>query len=154
MVQGASGHGGSVAGPIADRILDRTLAMDAGKVEPQLAWIAPAHHPDPFKLVAAVSYKDNVPETKDTDEEGANGKPAADSTQMAQPGDAPDVQPEADARGRVENVPRARPVMRARPVATPAPQHRRNFFERMFNIHSNRPAPTATPTRRARRPDL
>ena len=31
MVQGAAGHGGPVAGPIATRILERTLAMDAGK---------------------------------------------------------------------------------------------------------------------------
>ena len=62
MVQGASGHGGTIAGPIADRILERTLAMDAGKFEPQLAWIAPAHKDDPFKLVAAVSYKDELPE--------------------------------------------------------------------------------------------
>ena len=41
MVQGGE-HGGSVAGPIATRILERTLAMDEGKFEPQLAWVAPA----------------------------------------------------------------------------------------------------------------
>ena len=41
MVQGGE-HGGSVAAPIATRILERTLAMDAGNFEPQLAWLAPA----------------------------------------------------------------------------------------------------------------
>src|SRR6267378_1042486 len=33
MVQGASGHGGEVAGPIATRILERTLAMDEGNFD-------------------------------------------------------------------------------------------------------------------------
>jgi penicillin-binding protein 2 len=150
MVQGASGHGGPVAGPIADRILERTLAMDAGKFEPQLAWVAPAHHDDPFKLVAAVSYKDELPETKDNDEEDSSGKPAAENTQMAQPGGAPDVEAEADARGRVQNASRSRRVFRAEPVATPPAQRPRNFFERMFNRGPRPAAPTPTPTRRAR----
>ncbi len=41
MVQGGA-HGGSVAAPIATRILQRTLAMDEGNFDPQLAWLAPA----------------------------------------------------------------------------------------------------------------
>src|SRR4051795_9987798 len=40
MVQGGE-HGGSVAAPIATRILERTLAMDQGTFTPQLAWLAP-----------------------------------------------------------------------------------------------------------------
>src|SRR5262249_6294634 len=47
MVQGASGHGGEVAAPIATRILERTLAMDEGNFDMQVAWTAPAHHENP-----------------------------------------------------------------------------------------------------------
>src|SRR5438094_9076955 len=39
MVQGASGHGGEVAGPIATRILERTLAQDEGKFDMKVAWL-------------------------------------------------------------------------------------------------------------------
>src|SRR5213595_1921084 len=41
MVQGASGHGGEVAGPIATRILERSGAQDEGKFDMQVAWLAP-----------------------------------------------------------------------------------------------------------------
>jgi penicillin-binding protein 2 len=41
MVQGGKG-GGAVAAPIAHRIMERTLAMDAGKFEQQVAWLDPA----------------------------------------------------------------------------------------------------------------
>ena len=63
-----------------------------------------------------------------------------ESADMAKPGDAPDVEPEADARGRVQNASRAVRVPRAQPVATPAPPRPRNFFERMFG---KRPQPAA-----------
>ncbi|HEY5036140.1 MAG TPA: penicillin-binding protein 2 [Chthoniobacterales bacterium] len=150
MVQGASGHGGTISGPIADRILQRTLAMDAGKFEPKLAWVAPAHKDDPFKLIAAVSYKDALPESKDTDEEGSSGKPAAKHTEMAQPGGAPDVEPEADARGKVKNVSHPKRVPRAQLVAPPPTPQPRNFFQRVFG---NRPRPAApTPPPRRSRP--
>src|ERR1700724_3349129 len=58
MVQGASGHGGEVAGPIATRILERTLAQDEGKFDMQVAWLAPAHHANPLQLIKAVTYHD------------------------------------------------------------------------------------------------
>ena len=57
MVQGGE-HGGSVAAPIATRILERTLAMDEGKFEPQLAWVAPAHKANPFAMIKAIKFKD------------------------------------------------------------------------------------------------
>src|SRR6478735_9269123 len=50
MVQGGE-HGGSVAAPIATRILERTLAMDQGKYEPQLAWVPPAKKANPFTMI-------------------------------------------------------------------------------------------------------
>src|SRR5207249_1754695 len=58
MVQGASGHGGEVAGPIATRILERTLAQDEGEVQLQVAWLAPAHKANPLQLITSVPYHD------------------------------------------------------------------------------------------------
>ncbi len=153
MVQGGE-HGGSVAGPIATRILERALAMDDGKFEPQLAWVAPAHKANPFEMIPAVKYKDSsipVPGGADEENASANGAQATENADMANPGDAPDVEPEADARGRVQNAPRVRRALRAQPVETPAPQRPRSFFERMFNKRPQPAAPTPTPTRRARR---
>jgi penicillin-binding protein 2 len=150
MVQGGE-HGGSVAAPIATRILERTLAMDEGKFEPQLAWVAPASKPNPFAMIKAVKFNDTLPSPDDGDQENAGGSGAqvTESADMASPGDAPDVEPEADARGRVENIPRAKPVLRAKPVAPPQQQRPRNFFERMFNRHP-RPVPASTPKQRKR----
>jgi penicillin-binding protein 2 len=151
MVQGGE-HGGSVAGPIATRILERTLAMDAGTFQPQLAWVAPAHKDDPFKMIPAVVFKDTLADVKVSDEEGANDSQTAEKADMAQPGDAPDVEPEADARGKVKNVTRPKRVLRAQPIApataqpTPKP---RNFFQRVFGGGRPGPAPTPKPVRRA-----
>jgi penicillin-binding protein 2 len=154
MVQGLAPkvHGGSVAAPIANRILERTLAMDHGKFEPQLAWVAPAHKADPFARVPVLKYKDAaIPEAGGSDEENANANGAeTGNAEMANPGDAPDVEPEADARGRVQNVSRTRRVLRAQPIATPAPQRPRNFLERMFNRNPRPAAPTPPPVKRAR----
>ncbi|HEY2714131.1 MAG TPA: penicillin-binding protein 2 [Chthoniobacterales bacterium] len=153
MVQGAFGHGGSVAAPIADRILERVIGMDEGKYEPQLAWLAPAHKDKPFDQIVAVKYKDDPLAKPGSDEEDANGNPAqpAEAAVMAKTGDAPDVEPEADARGRVQNAPQARRALRAIPVATPTPRPR-GLFERMFNLHPRPTAPTPAPAQRARRP--
>src|SRR5258707_15342526 len=56
MVQGASGHGGEVAGAIATRILERTLAQDEGNFDMQVARLTPAHHPNPLELIKSVGY--------------------------------------------------------------------------------------------------
>ncbi|MFL6530841.1 MAG: penicillin-binding protein 2 [Chthoniobacterales bacterium] len=147
MVQGSEGHGGSVAAPIAGRILQRTLAMEEGKFEPELAWLAPANKPNPFQLVVSVDYKDS-PNLPDSDEEGDNNDDDdADQAkvQMAAAPDSPDVEPEADARGKI--VPRAQRAV-ARPVApAPAPQQRQNFFQRLFGA---RPAPQPPPPQQRR----
>ena len=60
MVQGGE-HGGSVAAPIAARILERALAMDQGTFEQQVAWIAPARKANPFQMIPAVEFKDSGP---------------------------------------------------------------------------------------------
>lgn len=142
MVQGASGHGGEVAAPIATRILERIVAMDDGKFDMQLAWVAPAHHPDPFQLVKSVEFKDsNVGGGED--EEGA-GSSSAD-VQMAASGASPDVEQEADAQGQVTK--RSRTVSRAQPVQT-QPQRKPNFFERLFGSKGRPAQPPPPPARR------
>ena len=134
MVQGASGHGGEVAGPIATRILERTLAQDEGKFDMQVAWTSPAHHANPLQLIKAVSYAGG--NLGSEDEEGADTNQSA-TVQMASDNAAPDVEPEADAQGRVAKRTRA---PRAQPVAQPArPQ---NFFERLFGV---KPRPNTAP---------
>jgi hypothetical protein len=145
MVQGGE-HGGSVAAPIATRILERTLAMDAGTFEPQVAWLGPAHHPNPFAMVKDITFKDTEPNVS-TDEEHGDDSQAAD-TQMAAAGGDPDVEQAPDAQGQVEK--RQTRVARAVPVATPP--EKRGFFQRLFGGRRNPPAPvpTPTPSRRSR----
>src|SRR5207248_458244 len=147
MVQGGE-HGGSVAAPIATRILERTLAMDAGTFEPQVAWLAPAHHSNPFAMVKDITFKDTEPNAS-TDEEHGDDSQTAD-TQMAAAGDDPDVEQAPDAQGQVSK--RQTRVARALPVATPP--EKRGFFQRLFGGHRNPPAaiptPAPTPSRRSR----
>src|SRR5438045_2451718 len=141
MVQGASGHGGEVAGPIATRILERALAEDEGKFDMQVAWLAPAHHANPLQLIKAVSYPGTGGNLGGDDEEGADQSQAA-TVQMASSDASPDVEPEADTQGKVRRQGPA--VARALPAATPAP---RNFFQRIFGMHP-RQAPPPPPNRR------
>src|SRR5436309_1891276 len=143
MVQGASGHGGEVAGPIADRILERSLALDEGKFDMQVAWLAPAHHANPLQLIKAVSYPGTGGNLGGDDEEGADQSQAA-TVQMASSDASPDVEPEADSQGQVRRR-GAAAVARAVPVAAPQP---RNFFERLFGIRRQPTAPAPTPARR------
>src|SRR6266496_3418639 len=144
MVQGASGHGGEVAGPIATRILERTLAQDEGKFDMQVAWLAPAHKANPLQLIKAVTYHDTGGNLGNDDEEDAADSQNA-TAQMASSDAAPDVEPEADSQGQVRRRGTA-PVARAVPVATPRP---RNFFERLFGARRQpTPPPQPAPTRR------
>src|SRR5881628_1684647 len=69
MVQGGE-HGGSVAGPIATRIMERALALNEGKFDMQVAWLSPAHKANPFQMIKDVNYAGgNVPSG---DEENAD----------------------------------------------------------------------------------
>ena len=141
MVQGGE-HGGSVAGPVADRILERALALDEGKFDMQVAWLAPAHKANPFQMIKDVTYHDKGGNLGAEDEENADASQAA-TAQMASSDAAPDVEPEADSQGQVRRRGTA-PVARAVPVAASQP---RNFFERLFGIR-RQPAPTPPPARR------
>src|SRR5947207_2314826 len=137
MVQGGE-HGGSVAGPIATRILERTLAMDEGNFDMQVAWTAPAHHANPFTMFKDVSYAGG--NLGAGDEESADASSA--DVQMASDNAAPDVEPEADAQGQVSKRPR---VARAVPAAAP---RQPNFFERLFGVKRPAAQPAPTPVRR------
>jgi penicillin-binding protein 2 len=142
MVQGGE-HGGSVAGPIATRIIERTLAMDEGTFDMQVAWTAPAHKPNPFQMIKDVSYHDAGPNVAGADEENPDDQNA--SVQLASAGGSPDVEPEADAQGQVAKKNRA---PRAQPVSL-QPARKPNFFERLFGAKPQRaPAPTPPPARR------
>src|SRR6266487_3159643 len=144
MVQGASGHGGEVAGPIATRILERTLAQDEGKFDMHVAWLAPAHKANPLQLIKSVAYHDTGGNLGGEDEETADQSQNA-TAQMASSDATPDVEPEADSQGKVR---RRAPVARAVPVATPAP---RNFFQRLFGVRRQPvPAPPPPPPSRRR----
>jgi len=145
MVQGASGHGGEVAGPIATRILERTLAQDEGNFDMQVAWLTPAHHSNPLQLIKSVSYTGG--NLGGEDEEGADTSQSGATVQMADSGAQPDVEPEADAAGQVK---RAR-APRAQPVSAPVPERPRNFFQRLFGVKRQpAPAPAPSPARRGR----
>ncbi len=143
MVQGGA-HGGSVAAPIATRILERALAMEEGKYDPQLAWIAPANKPNPFAMIEAVDFKDSGPNVPGTDEENLEQSDNANVQLAAAPAD-PDVEPESDARGRV--VKRAQKVTKPQVVA-PQPTPKPNFFQRIFGGRQ----PAQPPPPPARRP--
>src|SRR5216110_57833 len=135
MVQGASGHGGEVAGPIATRILERAVAEDEGKFDMKVTWLAPAHHANPLQLIKSVAYHDAGGNLGSEDEEGADNGQGA-TAQMASSDASPDVEPEADSQGSVRRRASA-PAARALPAAPQAP---RNFFQRLFGVHP-RPAP-------------
>jgi penicillin-binding protein 2 len=146
MVQGASGHGGEVAGPIATRILERTVAQEEGKFDMKVAWLAPAHHANPLQLIKSVAYHDAGGNLGSEDEEGADNGQGA-TAQMASSDASPDVEPEADSQGKVRRRASA-PVARAVPAAPP-PQ--RNFFQRLFGGHPKPPpAPPPPPPSRRR----
>jgi penicillin-binding protein 2 len=138
MVQGGE-HGGSVACPIATRIIQRALEMDESKFDMEVAWLAPAHKPNPFQMIKEVSFRDSGPDAAAPDEENADDSQNAD-VQLASAGGAPDVQPEPDAQGQVakrSRAPRAQPVYQQ-------PQRQPNFFERLFGVKP-KAAPVSTP---------
>ena len=147
MVQGGE-HGGSVACPIADRIMERALAIDEGRFDMQVTWLPPAHKDNPFAMIKEVSFKDSLEKAEGEDQEDAGDSSA--SVQMADAGAQPDVEPEADSAGQVA---RAR-APRAQPVSNTAPEKPRNFFEKLFGVRRQQPPPQPAPPppRRAVKP--
>jgi penicillin-binding protein 2 len=126
MVNGAE-HGGSVAAPIATKILSDTLAMESGKQIPELVWLDPANQPDPFKMIAAVDFKNEAPALGNSqDEEKLDASQSHGDAQLAKVKASPDIREAADDRGRVRNV----PAQRAKPPE--AQREKLNFFQRIF----------------------
>ena len=113
--------------PIATRILERTLAMDQGKFEPQLAWLAPAHKANPFDMIQAVNYKDAVPAASDDEKPGAMPASGRDRRYGKQPAMHPMSSPTPTREGKQCKCPSPRGTRRV-PVATPAPQRPRRLF--------------------------
>src|SRR5216110_2029827 len=144
MVQGGE-HGGSVAGPVATRIIERALALDERKFDMKVAWLSPAHKANPFQMIKDVTYHDAGGNLGGEDEENADDSQTA-TAQMASSDASPDVEPEADTQGKVRRRASA-PVARALSAAPPAP---RNFFQRLFGVHP-RPAPAPAPPPPSRR---
>src|SRR5260370_25492796 len=124
MVQGGE-QGGSVACPIAARIMERSLAMDEGKFEAQVAWLPPARKANPFQMIKEVSFRDSGIDSGNGDEENADTSRGSD-VQMAAAGGAPYVQPEADSPAKGARR-AAAAYARALPLVTPPPP--RHFFQ-------------------------
>jgi penicillin-binding protein 2 len=131
MVQGGL-HGGSVAGPVAAKILEQCLAIESGTSTIQPARLEPAHSDNPFQQIAALDFKGGGA-TLATDQESADTKKPAEKAQMDQAKVEPDIKPEADAQGRV--------IPRAEKAGAPAQPDHRNIFEKFFHPNKKPSAP-------------
>ena len=138
-VQGAK-SGGGVSAPIAQRIMEETMALEKG-FEVQLVSLEPAA--GNFTFVDMVDFKKSaVPEAiasqLDADQERADHTDAQVKKRERQVKTAPDIRAAADARGRVQGK-----------VAPPKPQgEKRNFFERVFGPKPSSPRPAPRPSGR------
>jgi hypothetical protein len=129
MVQGGK-HGGSVAGPVAQHILEQIMAMDQGSYSPQLVALKPADNPHPFNEIDAMpDYSGTTPALVAAGDESApdNQTPGA-APEMARSGASPDIKADADDQGNVNAAIRKA----AHPEAASAPK-RRSLLERIFN---------------------
>jgi len=149
-VQGAK-SGGGVPAPIAQRIIEQSLALENG-YDPGVEWLEPAV--GSFAFVDQVDYKANALPSgvNAVDGNSADGHPDQETAEHTEvipkkqrkkspKGDArPDIRPEADARGRV--APRAQSV---RP-----PVDRRSLFQRFFGPRRDS-APRPVPQGRGNR---
>ncbi len=110
MVQSGK-HGGGVAAPVAQHILEQCVAMDQGNFKVEVAKLTPAHSDHPFQPIEKLpDYKNGTAVTVNAEEETAGDKPAAERSQSSHGKDAhPDLRPEADARGRVQRAQQAQP---------------------------------------------
>jgi penicillin-binding protein 2 len=122
MVQGGA-HGGSVAAPIAARILQETLAMESGAYQPQLAALPPAQHDNPFRMIEAVKL--------------ANSAAHAPLVNDEEPAGTGHVATRALQSKLHFAAPRTKQTVPERPGSTlppPTPtSDRRNLFQRIFH---------------------
>ncbi|MEI9897888.1 MAG: penicillin-binding transpeptidase domain-containing protein [Chthoniobacter sp.] len=146
MVQGGH-HGGGVAGPIAQHILEQIIGMEQGSYNVELTKLEPAYNPHPFeKIEALTDYKAtgiNLTPEAPSEEESADTHGSGARAQMGGNGAQPDIRAEADARGRVQP---------GRVAPTPKPVDNRSFLQKFFGVKSsapNPPRPSGPPSRGA-----
>jgi penicillin-binding protein 2 len=138
MVQGGH-HGGSVAAPIAQHILEQALAMDQGAYKVEVTALAPAANPHPFAGIEALNeYKTGNVALASNDEDSADAhEPSEAKVEMHSSNVRPDIRAAADARGKVaQKAPKPLP---------PPPVEKRNFFQRFFGVKPAAPPPRAIP---------
>ena len=102
LVQGAK-SGGGVAAPIAEKILEESLALDSGdkSKEPQLAFLEPAI--GNFKFIESIDYNRDVPAALGADEEAPSVDSQTGSEAQTAPAARPNIREDADDGGRVRN---------------------------------------------------
>lgn len=134
-VQGAK-SGGGVSAPIAQRILEQSLALEKG-FDPGLAWLDPAV--GSFAQIDEVNYKTgpqiagDVPDRETADHHSETPVKAVKKKTQEMP--TPDIKAEADERGSVTKKAPAEPV-----------QEKRSFFERLFRPRKSDPPPATPPS--------
>jgi penicillin-binding protein 2 len=134
------GHGGTVAAPIAAHILEQIVAMEQGTFNVELTKLAPAHSPNPFnQIVALTDYKNAGTYNITPDDEGTEHHGAAGARVDMGGGSAhPDIRADADARGRVQGAHGA--------PMPPRPVDNRNFFQKLFGPKPPAPNPPPRPS--------
>jgi penicillin-binding protein 2 len=144
MVQGAK-SGGGVSAPIAQKILEESLALEQG-YQVELAKLDPA--PGSFAQIDEVDFKrKDAAIAKLAAAAGAEDMETADhvdapapTTKKKQIGATPDIRPDADEGGRIKRSARA----------PRDPNDKRNFMERFFGVGRKRESqPAQQPERRA-----
>ncbi|MCE9608748.1 MAG: penicillin-binding protein 2 [Chthoniobacter sp.] len=137
MVQGGR-HGGTVAGPIAARIMEQCLAMDQGTFKPEIAALTPARNANPFAPIETLPpYKDTQKIVVNSEEEDADKRaPDPMATKAAKTdlkvGTArPDIRVKSDARGKVRGKTFSAPP--------PPPPRPKGLLEKFFGGGNPRP---------------
>jgi penicillin-binding protein 2 len=143
MVQSGE-HGGSVAAPIAQHILEQCIAMDQGNLEVKVASLTPAHSDHPFTIINSLPdyNKTGGPITINPEEESASTHSSDAATQMGGGSAKPDIRSEADARGKVQQN---------RTQSVPKPVDNRNFLQKFFGPKTSAPNPPPKPAGPPRR---
>jgi penicillin-binding protein 2 len=132
-------HGGSVAAPVAARILEQCIAMDQGSYTPELASLTPAHGEHPFATIAAIDYK-NTEKLAIVEESSADHASDAKVEMGSKNGAHPDLKSAPDKRGTVQKKNGA-----TASAPTPKPVDNRNFFQRLFGAKPSNPSPRPPP---------
>ena len=131
-VQGAK-SGGGVSAPIAQRILEQSLALEKG-FDPGLAWLEPAR--GSFAQIDEVNYKTGTLIAGEADKETAehHAETAAKvPKKKTAPEATPDIKADADERGSV-----------SKKTQVDEAREKRSFFEKLFGPRKSDPIP-ATP---------